>query len=89
MQPYRSVTPAATLLDRSCRRAITIGLAIVLLWWLMSQVVAPGAPSAPTGSLSVSVLLSLGAWFIVSRTLWQARRLLALDLSSATTIARQ
>lgn len=43
----------------------------MLLWWPLSQA---GAPWTSAASLSIS--LSLGAWLVVSRTLWRARRLL-------------
>jgi CDP-diacylglycerol--glycerol-3-phosphate 3-phosphatidyltransferase len=50
-------------IDRSCRRVIIVGLAAVLVWHARS--------SAP----SLSLMLSLTSWLVVSMTLWRGRRL--------------
>jgi len=60
-----------TPIDRSCRRVIVIGLGA--LWGSFALSLACGR-ALVTSAASLS--LSLTAWLIVSRTLWQARGLL-------------
>jgi CDP-diacylglycerol--glycerol-3-phosphate 3-phosphatidyltransferase len=61
-----------TLIDRSCRRVIVIGLGAVLISFACSLAVWHSPRTA-----AASLALSLASWLIVAGTLWRARPLLA------------
>src|SRR5262249_6573598 len=77
-----ALVPVVTPIDRSCRRLIVIGLAVVMTAFALS-LAAWRAPGTSAAFLS----LAAATWLVVSRTLWRARRLLdprATRLGAAT-----
>jgi CDP-diacylglycerol--glycerol-3-phosphate 3-phosphatidyltransferase len=71
-----------TLIDRTCRRTIVIGLAAVLTWFAVSWIAWRSFWTA-----AASFALSLGTWLVVAVTLWRSRPLLdprATRLGAAT-----
>jgi CDP-diacylglycerol--glycerol-3-phosphate 3-phosphatidyltransferase len=78
------VSRAVTIIDRSCRRAIVVGLAAVVIAFAVSFT-AGHSPRTAVAFLA----LSLATWLIVAGTLWRARSLLgphATRLGAATHV---
>ena len=70
--------------DRSCRRVISLGLAVMLASFVLALMA-----SRALGTAAAFLALSLSAWLVVAVTLWRARPLLdprATRLGAATRV---